>query len=155
MKKHFLELFKYDHWANLRILGLIEDKDIKDGHIIKLFSHLLSAKIIWHHRIKDLPTSPFPLWEIYKIREIKSMIEDSNTIWKTYLEKEHPSGIYEEMIFYKNMKGDKCESVVRQILAHVVNHGTYHRAQIASRMRDLGIDPPNTDFITFSREPQV
>jgi uncharacterized damage-inducible protein DinB len=152
MKKHFIELFRYNYWANLRMLGTMEEQNLKDEKLLKLFSHLLSSQIIWHNRIKDLPTSPFPLWEVYKLRELKSMIDESNSNWLDYLEKDHPSETFEEMIFYKNSKGDKYETTIRHIITHVINHSTYHRAQMAVRMRDLGIDPPVTDFITYSRQ---
>ena len=32
------------------------------------------------------------------------------------------------------------------ILRHIVNHSTYHRGQVASKLKRLGIEPPNTDF---------
>jgi uncharacterized damage-inducible protein DinB len=32
------------------------------------------------------------------------------------------------------------------ILRHIVNHSTYHRGQIASKLKRFGIEPPNTDF---------
>ncbi|WP_414711827.1 DinB family protein [Sphingobacterium sp. UBA1498] len=43
---------------------------------------------------------------------------------------------------------------VNDILLHVFNHGTYHRAQIASEMRRNGVEPINTDYITFIRLKQ-
>lgn len=33
------------------------------------------------------------------------------------------------------------------VLRHVVNHATYHRGQIASKLKRLGIEQPPTDFI--------
>ena len=32
------------------------------------------------------------------------------------------------------------------LLRHIVNHSTYHRGQVASKLKRLGIEPPNTDF---------
>ena len=32
------------------------------------------------------------------------------------------------------------------LLRHIVNHSTYHRGQIASKVKRFGIEPPNTDF---------
>jgi uncharacterized damage-inducible protein DinB len=39
------------------------------------------------------------------------------------------------------------------MLQHVVNHGTYHRGQITTMLRQLGAEPPkSTDLIAFYRE---
>jgi uncharacterized damage-inducible protein DinB len=32
------------------------------------------------------------------------------------------------------------------MLRHVVNHATYHRGQVASKLKRFGIEPPTTDF---------
>jgi uncharacterized damage-inducible protein DinB len=32
---------------------------------------------------------------------------------------------------------------------HVVNHATYHRGQIASKLRRFGVEPPKTDFVLW------
>ncbi|MCI0690363.1 MAG: DinB family protein [Sporichthyaceae bacterium] len=32
------------------------------------------------------------------------------------------------------------------MLRHIVNHASYHRGQVASKLRWFGIEPPNTDF---------
>jgi uncharacterized damage-inducible protein DinB len=32
------------------------------------------------------------------------------------------------------------------MLRHTVNHSTYHRGQVASKLKRFGIEPPNTDF---------
>jgi uncharacterized damage-inducible protein DinB len=53
------------------------------------------------------------------------------------------------VIEYKNLKGDAFAKPVWEILLHVVNHGTYHRGQIAAMLRQLGHVPPSTDFIYF------
>ena len=58
MKKHFNDLLRYNEWANYRILGAIEELGTADDYLLKIFSHLLSAQIIWLNRIKGLPTSP-------------------------------------------------------------------------------------------------
>jgi len=42
------------------------------------------------------------------------------------------------------------------VLRHVVNHATYHRGQVASKLKRLGVEPPATDFIfwVFEQAPQ-
>ena len=39
-----------------------------------------------------------------------------------------------------------------QLLQHLANHGTYHRGQITTLLRQLGAKAIGTDLITFYRE---
>jgi uncharacterized damage-inducible protein DinB len=38
------------------------------------------------------------------------------------------------------------------ILRHVVNHSTYHRGQVASKLKRFGIEQPATDFFYWAKE---
>jgi uncharacterized damage-inducible protein DinB len=38
------------------------------------------------------------------------------------------------------------------MLRHIVNHATYHRGQVASKLKRFGIEPPNTDFFWWMIE---
>lgn len=38
------------------------------------------------------------------------------------------------------------------VLRHVVNHSTYHRGQVASKLARLGFAPPDTDLDTWALE---
>ena len=38
------------------------------------------------------------------------------------------------------------------VLRHVVNHATYHRGQVAAKLKRLGVDPPATDMIFWVKE---
>ena len=42
------------------------------------------------------------------------------------------------------------------VLRHVVNHATYHRGQVASKLKRLGVEQPATDFFfwAFEQMPQ-
>ena len=42
------------------------------------------------------------------------------------------------------------------ILRHIVNHSTYHRGQVAAKLKRCGIEQPNTDFFwwVIERIPQ-
>jgi len=150
MKKHFLKQFKYNEWANYRVQIILEENQVSNKNVLALYSHLLSAQIIWLNRIKDIPTSPFPLWEIYNLRELESMTEESSNNWISFIEN-HPNVTFEEMINYKDSKGNRHENTLRNIITHVVNHSTYHRGQIASKLKELGIEVPVTDYIAFDR----
>lgn len=38
------------------------------------------------------------------------------------------------------------------ILRHIVNHSSYHRGQVASKLRRFAVEPPNTDFFWWMIE---
>jgi uncharacterized damage-inducible protein DinB len=52
---------------------------------------------------------------------------------------------------YKNYVGDLYTNNVEMIMIHLVNHSSYHRAQVAMLLRQKGFEPINTDFITYDR----
>ncbi len=38
-----------------------------------------------------------------------------------------------------------------QIAMHVINHGSYHRGQFATMLRQAGMVPPGTDLLIYYR----
>ena len=76
MKAYFDDLFSYICWANERLLVTLETNHIENENVIKIMNHLFSSQLIWLHLIQNLPISPFPLWESYKIKKLDSMIEE-------------------------------------------------------------------------------
>jgi uncharacterized damage-inducible protein DinB len=53
---------------------------------------------------------------------------------------------------YRDLKGNTHSGVRWQALQHLANHGTYHRGQITTLLRQLGAKPVSTDLIGFYRE---
>lgn len=56
------------------------------------------------------------------------------------------------VVTYRNTQGVTFRTPVIEVLMQVFSHGVYHRGQIALVLRQAGIEPVNTDFITFVRE---
>ena len=148
MKEYFLKLYQYNAWANKKVVECMKRQQVSEDQPLLLMSHLLSALFIWLNRIKGLPTSPFPLWEQYKLSELETMAQDSSRNWLEFIE--HNDNFNRELT-YTNYVGDPYINNVEQIMIHLVNHSTYHRAQVALLLRQHGYEPVNTDFITYDR----
>jgi uncharacterized damage-inducible protein DinB len=60
----------------------------------------------------------------------------------------------EKRVKYQNTKGEKFENSIKDITTHVINHSTYHRAQIAQHIKRANGTPAVTDYIVYQREFQ-
>ena len=56
-----------------------------------------------------------------------------------------------EPFTFLNNRGIESTLPTWQIVLHVVNHGSYHRGQVATLLRQSGLTPPATDLIMFYR----
>ena len=61
------------------------------------------------------------------------------------------AGGWPHLCAYRNMRGEDVSMPNWQIVMHLVNHGSYHRGQVATMLRQSGITPTGTDLVTFYR----
>ncbi len=148
MKEYFQKLYRYNEWANRRVLGAIEKQGVTDEKILSIFSHQMSANYLWLHRIKGLPPPDVELWKTYPVERLKAMVEDVSRQWNEFVD---TSENFNRVLKYRNYVGDYYENNVEHIMMHLVNHGSYHRGQVALLLRQKGFEPINTDFITYDR----
>lgn len=111
-------------------------------------SHTLSALFIWLARIQDQSTEPFPLWKKYTLDELDNMASTIGQNWLSFIDTNEN---FNRELVYTNYVGLPYANNVENIMIHLVNHSTYHRAQIAILLRQKGFEPVNTDFITYDR----
>jgi uncharacterized damage-inducible protein DinB len=149
MKAYFINLFNYDNYAN----GLILETIIKAGEPekpVQLMAHLLAAQQIWYNRCKTLPAIGGALWPDWKADTFEHLIDDTHHKWISFLNETDETS-FENQIKYQNLKGEPFSNKLTDILAHVINHGTHHRAQAGQHLKLAGIDLPTTDYIFYLR----
>ena len=146
MKDFFIDIFNYHHTFNQKLIDQINAhiQTIPD-ETYALFCHVLNAYQVWNSRILQL--TPFGVQQIHHLEDCKA-IDDTNFI--NTLNILNAVDLKSE-ITYKNSKGEKFTNSVQDILFHVNNHSTHHKAQLASKFRSLGITPLATDFIFYKR----
>ena len=148
MNKYFLKLYQYNAWANKRVLDNLNKQNIADKKILSLMGHIVAALYLWLHRIKGLPVPDVKLWGDYELAALTSSADDIGKQWLAFVE---TTENFERQLTYKNYTGDPYTNNVEMIMIHLVNHSSYHRAQIAMLLRQTGFEPVNTDFITYDR----
>ncbi len=158
MKDHCIHLLQYDHWANMKLLGYIQSLSEELFHkptesvfpsIAQTFFHIYRGQRIWMKRC-------FPhLMLDENLNEFKdrAMAETCFTdLHQIMIQSIHD--FYDECdeIIYQNDKGTTFKNSLSEILIHLPNHGTYHRGNIASMIRQFGYKGTSTDYIQYLRD---
>ena len=147
MKEKFIEFFEYNYHFNNKLIEFIsENFQLKPEKTVKLLNHLINAQQIWNARINN--ESEFEVWQINDWNNISKINTDN---YSKTLGIIHNESI-ENSIEYKNSKGQKFVNKIEDVLFHVINHSTYHRAQIATDIKNNGIESINTDYIFYKRK---
>ncbi|HET6597799.1 MAG TPA: DinB family protein [Anaerolineales bacterium] len=58
----------------------------------------------------------------------------------------------DEMLFDQPLAGEDKDLILWQVLLHVANHGTDHRAQLLRQLNDLGVKTEYQDYIFYVYE---
>lgn len=146
MKDHFNRIHQYNQWANRRVLESLKTQTAPEK-AMALLSHVVLAESVWQMRLLEQPITT-GIFDVLSLQQMEELMSRNEAGWTSFLESTED---YNRKLDYKMLNGTPVQSSISDILTHIFNHGTYHRAQIASQMRQSGLDPVSTDFISFSR----
>jgi uncharacterized damage-inducible protein DinB len=162
MKELILQLSGYHTWANQQLIDIIQqlpgEKQTQTvassfDSLLKTVIHLWDAESIWWQRLKLserilIPSETFN----GNFNEAANQLLQQNRQWTQWISnaQEH---MFQHEFIYLNLKKEQFKQPVYQVLVHVFNHGTYHRGQLVTMLRQLGIEKiPQTDYIVWSRK---
>jgi uncharacterized damage-inducible protein DinB len=159
-----LEIYsQYNHWANHLLFSKIENElseEQLDKEIISSFPslrktvyHIWDAEFIWLKRLNgESPEGGVSKDYNGNFPEAKKVIlkldQDFIDFVLTIDEQKANTNFT-----YKNIFGQTFTNPIWQSIHHCMNHSSYHRGQIVTMMRQLGLsDIPATDFIAYCRK---
>jgi len=148
------KLGAFNVWANTTVLNRLDEIAATGQEIpavvLRLLSHVLNAQAIWIARIGGT-ASPVKVWQEHDLAGCHRLHEQTSEPLHQLMVHANESEL-QRLISYSNSLGNAYDSAVHDILTHAVVHASYHRAQVATRLRDHGLEPVNSDFITYCRE---
>jgi uncharacterized damage-inducible protein DinB len=146
---YFKKLLDYDFWANERMLTAMEATPNLAEEAAKKMSHVLKAKALWLSRL--MPERVMGIIpDLLTPAAGRKLNQELQWIGGEYLSSLTDDRLSRK-IAYKNLKGQAFVTALTDILAQMVNHGTYHRGQVASLIKRSGGNPPETDYIAYAR----
>ncbi|WGL16026.1 DinB family protein [Microbulbifer bruguierae] len=147
--------FLYKAWANIEILEKIGQIS-RDEHpeqwvmAVRLLNHtyVVDQIFIGHLRGEPHPFSSTNTKETPTIDELRENLSFSDSWLVQYVKSLDESSMNKEIEFTFT-DGDSGSMSIREILNHLVIHGTYHRGNIGMLLTACGIDRPSDTFTRF------
>ena len=117
------------------------------GSVREQLIHLMSVDEIWFCELQGVePSEPLPPAASDDRENLHAHWDRIEQNMRAYL-----AALTDEMLFEKPIvePEEDQDLAVWQVLLHVVNHGTDHRAQLLRNLNDLGIKTQSQDYIFY------
>jgi uncharacterized damage-inducible protein DinB len=154
MQDDVVALFAYDRWANTKILDACRKltaeqyvaEPVPGWSSVRSTIYHIALATEWNLRTlaggpdESIPTEA----EVATVDDVARLLE------RTYrrFEELRPTFTPERLKTLLTLRaiGRTFTLPAWAILRHIVNHASYHRGQVASKLKRFGIEQPNTDF---------
>ena len=147
MKVFFNQLFDYNFYCNKKYIEECNKLKKVPERSVRLFSHILNAHHIWNNRIFGKP-SEYEVWQVHDIKHWGDIHYENQ---RSSFEITTNTDDFEKRIDYENSEGRLFTNTIQDILFHIINHSTHHRAQISMDFRANDLEPLSMDYIFYKR----
>ncbi len=157
-------LYDYNAWGNRRALVAAEKLTSEQftrqmgssfSSVRDTLAHIYGAEWIWLERFQR--RSPSALPNVGHFPDLASLREQwlkHEVLLLAFVQGLTQTDLDRDME-YKTLKFGVYHNPLWQSMQHLVNHGTYHRGQVTTLLRQLGAEPVLTDLMHFYRERAV
>jgi uncharacterized damage-inducible protein DinB len=157
-KELILQYVNYNCWANQCIADVLVktdpsllDQEVKSSFpsLRKTVHHIWDAELAWMSRMKG-EVLAWPPTAQFKNPAIDQFVQTSQD-FADFVNSKDEAFLNTETT-YKNSKGETYTTINSGIIMHCMNHSTYHRGQLITLLREVGVTVlPSTDLIAFLR----
>lgn len=154
-------LYDYNAWADHRALdaasALTPEQFVKPlgssfSSVRDTLAHICGAEWIWLERFQGRSPSSLPdTTQFTDVPGLRAHWDQLEARLLTFVRGLRQSDL-DRVLEYKTLKFGVYQNPLWQSMQHVVNHGTYHRGQVTTMLRQHGAQPILTDLMHFYRE---
>ena len=153
-------LLDYHYWARDRALDAVERLTAEEfrrdlgnsfGSIRDTLVHLVFAEWFWCSRWEGAtPEGQLTPDDFATVQDVRARWSEEERRVRAFVDRLGADGV-DRVIDYEH-RGRPTGSVFSHMLQQIVNHGSYHRGQVTTMLRQLGAEPPRSqDLIAFHR----
>jgi uncharacterized damage-inducible protein DinB len=166
---HFILLARYNQWMNHKVYQLASALSEDELHhnrgaffssVAGTLNHLLAADLIWLNRYQQLAKPPVVLQQLSnfpipvkldqllyadfnQLQGARTQLDELLLTLCTELDEQH----LQQVLPYKNMKGELMRKKFSPLLQHLFNHQAHHRGQLTTLFSQMGLDVGVTDLL--------
>ena len=150
------ELFSYNSWARdcqlQACAALTEDQFVRSlgssfASVRDTLVHMVETELIWLERWRG--QSPQTMLSPQDFPSLNAVSEQWRAVereMREYLATLSEDTL-EQPVTYVSQKGDTFTYELWRPMLHVVSHQSYHRGQVTTLLRQLGLQAPVVDFL--------
>jgi uncharacterized damage-inducible protein DinB len=146
---HLRELFRYNDWANRRMIVAVRESRLERCR--QILAHLLTTESEYFDRLHGKDSTGLDFWPDLTVEECGDLARETAEKYERLLRRFDEEGL-DLLTRYRTSKGVPQENTFRESLTHVIIHSSIHRGNIMLKLREDGFEPPKIDHIIYLRE---
>jgi uncharacterized damage-inducible protein DinB len=160
MNDDYRSLFAYNRWADRRVLDACRKLSPEQyaaepvpgwSSVRASVVHITSATSNWIRRVAgEAVSGPLTEADLPSIDDAQRRLDQAyqtlDGLWPALT----PERLTTPRSF--ELRGQSGVLPPWVVLRHIVNHATYHRGQVAAKLKRLGVEQPVTDFVIWALE---
>ena len=147
--EHLRELFRYNDWANRRIIVALKTGASEKS--LQILAHLLITECEYYDRLYGKDSTGFNFWPNLTLADCGELAKATAEQFEKLLRRFDDEGL-DITVRYRTSEGIQYENTYREMLTHVLLHSSIHRGNIILKLREDGVEPPKVDYIIYLRE---
>ena len=158
LKPYLKTIYEYNFWANHRCFAVAEGLTGEQlhrmqghswGDVHAVFVHLVSSEWIWLQRWHGVsPKAHLDTAEFPTLASIKERWDKQEAELKAFIESQSEDS-FQSVIAYSNLGGQLFRVPLWQMLAHLANHETHHRGELAAMFALMNVPHPEDEVIQY------
>jgi uncharacterized damage-inducible protein DinB len=156
MNDDLISLYAFNRWANDRVVesirGLMPEQYVQEPvpgwtSVRSSLVHIAGATWLWARRLRGEPvTKVVDENEVPILEDAVQLLAKGQDALETLLAAQTPESLA-AIWNTVDPRGNERKMPYWSVYRHVANHATYHRGQIASKLKRFGMQAPTTDLI--------
>jgi uncharacterized damage-inducible protein DinB len=157
--KTYLEgIYDYNYWANHRYLNAAESltheqlyrpQRDRSTSIHATFLHMLSTETIWLKRWQgEAPKQELSAIDFPTLMSIQDHWAQLEKQMHSFLAAQNEESLQNDLVCI-GFNGTTFHLLLWQMMAHIPNHNTHHRSELASILTSMGITHPEDEAVQY------